>query len=324
MTKREDAESELAERPGAKGGARAEEKAKRDRDEPAENKFAPPPPPRDGTPAGSSAKELADKAVAPREEASVPLAKAAQSSAPARKPAPAIAPSPGQAQGGLDDLLAGGSQRARGAGGTTSGKGALGGLAAGPQSKSESYGSGARAAQPAPATLQPTANEMRRQAPIAAAAPPAAAPAPSAPPPPAAVTKSRAKKSSDVMADEAYEGAPEASAAKDEKQVAGKNNANDTIMQRADRLFAEGRWTEAAALYRELLRREPRSDDAERWRRRLVAAENAEVNEKRNASVAAKRAAPAQGKADAESAAKPAAKAAPAKASKAAATDVAR
>ena len=94
-------------------------------------------------------------------------------------------------------------------------------------------------------------------------------------------------------------------------------------MQRADRLFADGRWAEAAALYRELLRRDPRGDDAERWRRRLVAAENADVNEKRNASVAAKRAAPAQGKADAESAAKPAARA-PAKASKAAATDVAQ
>ena len=71
MKKGEDAERELAERPGAKGGTRAEEKSKRDRDEPAENKFAPPPPPRDGTPAGSSAKEWADKAVAPREEAAM-------------------------------------------------------------------------------------------------------------------------------------------------------------------------------------------------------------------------------------------------------------
>ena len=68
--------------------------------------------------------------------------------------------------------------------------------------------------------------------------------------------------------------------------------------QRADRLFAEGRWAEAAALYRELLRRNPRGDDAERWRRRLVAAENADVNEKRNASIAARRAAPAQEKAE--------------------------
>ena len=120
-----------------------------------------------------------------------------------------------------------------------------------------------------------------------------------------------------------YEGAPEASAAKDEKKAVAKNNANDAIMQRADRLFAEGRWAEAAALYRELLRRDPRGDDAERWRRRLVAAESADVAEKRNASVAARRAATAQDKAAAESAAKPAAKA-PAKASKAAATDVAQ
>ena len=44
-------------------------------------------------------------------------------------------------------------------------------------------------------------------------------------------------------------------------------NANETLKQRADRLFAEGRWAEAAAVYRELLRRNPRNDDADRWRR---------------------------------------------------------
>ena len=162
MKKGEDAERELAERPGAKGGTRAEEKPKRDRAELAENKFAPPPPPRDGTPAGSSAKEWADKAVAPREEAAAPVAQAARAAAPARKPAPAKAGSPAQAQGSLDDLLAGASQPTRGAGGTASGKGALGGLA-GPQSKADSYGSGAGAAQPAPAMPRPTTNETRRQ-----------------------------------------------------------------------------------------------------------------------------------------------------------------
>ena len=125
------------------------------------------------------------------------------------------------------------------------------------------------------------------------------------------------------MADEATKVRPRLPPRRTRRRSVAKNNANDALMQRADRLFAEGRWAEAAALYRELLRRDPRSDDAERWRRRLVAAENADVNEKRNASVAAKRAAPAQDKADAESAAKPAAKA-PAKASKAAATDVAQ
>ena len=82
MKKGEDAERELAERPGAKGGSRAEEKPKRDRAELAENKFAPPPPPRDGTPAGSSAKEWADKAVAPREEAAAPVAQAARRQRP--------------------------------------------------------------------------------------------------------------------------------------------------------------------------------------------------------------------------------------------------
>ncbi len=311
--KSEDARREIAERPAFPGGGRADEKAKRDRDEPAENRFAPPPPPRDGTPAGSSAKEWADKSVTPREQAAAPAA-TARSSSPARKAAPAASP---RAQGSFDDLM-GESGGPRAGGGTASGKGALGGLA-GPQSKSETYRSGGGAAQPAPAASRPTTNEMRQQAPVAAPVP-AAAPAPSPPPP--ALTKSRAKKS-DVGAEEMNEGGVEATGAKDAKKGVANSNGNDALMLRADRLFADGRWAEAAAIYRELLRRDPRSDDAERWRRRLIAAENAELNEKRNASVAAKRAAPAQDKADGESAAKPPAKA-PAKASKAAATDVAQ
>src|SRR5262249_54389322 len=81
----------------------------------------------------------------------------------------------------------------------------------------------------------------------------------------------------------------------------------ETLAQRADRLFAEGRWGEAAEAYRELLRRDPRNDDAERWRRRLIAAENADTSE-RNAIIARKRAAAAKSasQAPAPEAAKPA------------------
>jgi hypothetical protein len=43
----------------------------------------------------------------------------------------------------------------------------------------------------------------------------------------------------------------------------------------ADRLFAAGRWVEAANAYRELLRRDPRNPDAARWRKRLAAAQAA-------------------------------------------------
>jgi hypothetical protein len=290
---------------------RADEKAKADRDDALENKFAPPPPPRDGTPAPRIMKEGADKAPAPREEARAPVADLPKSVAPSRKAAPA------QALGNLDDLLGGESGR-RAGGGSVNGKGALGGLA-GPSSKSDGAGAGAAQAAPRAATSE------SRSAPVAAPAPSAA---PTAPAPPAALAKSRAKSSHEI-ADESYEAAAEAAPAKDEKKAAARNSTNETILLRADRLFAEGRWAEAAALYRELLRRDPRNDDAERWRRRLVAAENAEITAQRNANLAAKRAAPAQDKAEAESAARagkqqqqPAAK--PAKASKAAAADVAQ
>jgi hypothetical protein len=305
MKKAEEAGPRFADAPPAKAGGRADEKQKSDRDQ--EYKFAPPPPPRDGVPAGRIAKE-ADKAPM-REQAEASKMDLPRSSAPSRKAAPAIVAAPAPAQG-IDDLLSGG-QRPGGAG-SLSGKGALGGVAAS-RNKSDGYGSGAGAAQPAPAAPRPSANEASR-APVAASS--VAAPAP---PPPAALGQSRPKSASvGSVADEDYE----ATASKQEKKTASKVTANDALMQRADRLFAEGRWAEAAALYRDLLKRDPHGDDAERWRRRLAAAENAEIAERR-ASVAAKRAAPPAEAESAPRAAKPSAKAAP-KPAKAAATDSAQ
>jgi anti-sigma factor RsiW len=49
----------------------------------------------------------------------------------------------------------------------------------------------------------------------------------------------------------------------------------ETLVQRADRLFTDGRWVEAAVAYRDLLRQQPNAPDAGRWRQRLVAAEAA-------------------------------------------------
>lgn len=48
--------------------------------------------------------------------------------------------------------------------------------------------------------------------------------------------------------------------------------AQETLLQRADRLFTQGRWAEAAIAYRDLLRLQPNSPSADRWRRRLSAA----------------------------------------------------
>ena len=94
-----------------------------------------------------------------------------------------------------------------------------------------------------------------------------------------------------------FEGEESAAAApqgKAEQKPGTKIGATETLIQRADRFFAEGRWTEAAAAYRELLRTDPRNHDAERWRQRLVVAnQNADVSE-RPATVAKRKAAPSR------------------------------
>jgi len=49
----------------------------------------------------------------------------------------------------------------------------------------------------------------------------------------------------------------------------------ESPVARADRLFAQGQWMAAARAYRELLRRDPNNGDAARWRQRLAASEEA-------------------------------------------------
>ena len=270
------------------------------RNQPMDGRFAPPPPPREE---GTTVKRKAP--VAAYSEAD----EARSPSTPARRAAPSLgAPRPPG-----DDALGGaGSRRARLAQ-------ALSRAAGVPlRGKADGFGSGAAQAAPPPA---PARNEVAKRAISAPASPPVAEAAPAMappPPPPAPAAKPRAKKSAEYAPEEAY--AAEGDAKKEEKQSNSsvRSNANDTLLQRADRLFADGRWAEAAAIYRELLRRDPHSDDAERWRRRLAAAETAEVNE-RNANLAEKR--------NAENARtrKPAAPAKASKASgKAAATDAAQ
>src|SRR4029079_15504707 len=84
----------------------------------------------------------------------------------------------------------------------------------------------------------------------------------------------------------------EAETKSEKKRKSGGSKAygSEALAQRADRLFAEGRWAEAAEVYRELLQRDPRNEEADRWRRSLVAAESAD-NSEHNASVAERRAA---------------------------------
>jgi anti-sigma factor RsiW len=89
-------------------------------------------------------------------------------------------------------------------------------------------------------------------------------PAPAAEPRPAPVSAHVAKSSRGRAATEESE-----SEASDQAAV------HETLVQRADRLFTQGRWAEAAIAYRDLLRQQPSSPAAERWRRRLAAARSA-------------------------------------------------
>jgi hypothetical protein len=257
------------------------------RDQPMDGRFAPPPPPREE---GTTVKRKAPVSESVEKEADEGRA----SSTTARRAAPA-ARAPSQP---LDDLAGAAAKPAASAG--PGGPVAGGGV---PRGKADGFGSGAAQAAPAPAAPAPARNEAAKRA----VAPPAAEPAPAMTPPPA--PKPRAKKSAEYSPEAGYAAADEDAQAKEEKKQANvRSNANETLLQRADRLFADGRWSEAAAIYRDLLRRDPHNDDAERWRRRLAAAETAEGNE-RNANLAEKRAA------ESARTRKPAA---PAKASKAA------
>ncbi|HEY5447233.1 MAG TPA: zf-HC2 domain-containing protein [Polyangia bacterium] len=312
-------EGPFAEPPPAKPApapAAAEEKAYRDqhlaKQKAADRTFAPPPPPKAA--ASVSANKAADKI------ADDPFAAEAPVDAPPalRGPAPSRrTKAPSQAQGELDSLMTGEGERPRGGGGNA--LGSVGGVGSvGTTSKGDGYGSGAGAAPRTATAPRPTAGDASRAAQAPAAAP-VQATAPPPPPPAPVATKSRAKRSAELEADEGYVAAEpgKAQQSKDEKKAGGKNAETETLLQRADRLFADGRWAEAAAIYRELLRRDPRNEDAERWRRRLVAAENAEV-EQRNANVAAKR---AEQKRDSAESAAPARKQAAPKASKATSTE---
>lgn len=68
----------------------------------------------------------------------------------------------------------------------------------------------------------------------------------------------------------------ESAAAPEESRATDKSKASaETAVERANRLFTEGRWAEAAAAYRELLRRDPNNAEAPRWRQRMAVAEAA-------------------------------------------------
>jgi hypothetical protein len=101
---------------------------------------------------------------------------------------------------------------------------------------------------------------------------PAAAPPPPPPPAPAAAPAPAAPR--------AVAPAPARAAAKSEAPAAeglvapagsGAGAERESPAARADRLFAQQRWAEAAVAYNQLLRDDPRNAGAARWRQRLAA-----------------------------------------------------
>ncbi|HMF42033.1 MAG TPA: zf-HC2 domain-containing protein [Polyangia bacterium] len=253
--------------------------------------FAPPPPPREA-PARAKAGKTANKAMAEKEGFEDNVLKGGETDR-AEAPPPVAKPSPPARS--LDSLLNNAQPAKAPAGGGAAGP-------AGPREKADGYGSGVAQGSVAP-DLRNEATTKRAApavavAPVTASAPmPAAPPAPA--PPPAPASRARAAKASADYDAEEMEAAP-AAAKKEKKPASNNRGATETLAQRADRLFAEGRWTEAAEAYRELLRRDPHNDDADHWRRRLIAAENADVSG--NTIIARKRAAAGEAKSGAKAA----------------------
>ncbi|MFL5305599.1 MAG: anti-sigma factor family protein [Polyangia bacterium] len=103
-----------------------------------------------------------------------------------------------------------------------------------------------------------------RQGSAGAATPPAAASSAKAHAAP------RAMKKAEAPAVEQFE-APAAAASTAPRAAGGR----ESPVARADRLFTQARWAEAAIAYRELLRDDPRNPEVPRWRQRLAACEAA-------------------------------------------------
>jgi hypothetical protein len=128
-----------------------------------------------------------------------------------------------------------------------------------------------RAEVPAP---EPAKTASRGPSMAASALPAAAAPPPMvAPtPPPRPTPQKQAAAAREEEASYAPAAAMEEVAAEHKKGKAQSGPSLDETVRRADRLFADRRWNEAAEAYRELLRRYPAHSDAGKWRSRMDSA----------------------------------------------------
>jgi hypothetical protein len=141
----------------------------------------------------------------------------------------------------------------------------------------------------AAADVQKAKPKANKRAPEPAPPPVASPPPPAAsPPPPAEASAAMEEESAEAPPPRREKAEDKKSAPAPAPSAAGKGRAAETPVQRADRLFAEGRWMEAASAYRTLLRDDPKNGDADRWRKRLALAEGEIVASQRAAAKAAK------------------------------------
>lgn len=101
--------------------------------------------------------------------------------------------------------------------------------------------------------------------------PAAAAPAPMAAPTPPARPTAKKQAAAEALEEASYAPAAvlEEEAAEHRKAKAQPGPSLDENVRRADRLFADRRWSEAAEAYRELLRRYPGHSDTGKWQSRV-------------------------------------------------------
>lgn len=136
----------------------------------------------------------------------------------------------------------------------------------------------ARYAAPPPSSAGSFAAPAPAQAPVYAeeeARVPAAQPRPHrneqpTPPPPTPSKKKEARAT--AGAGESFADAEIAAADKGAARERKDTSSLDESVRRADRLFADGDWSAAAAAYQDLLRRFPSAKDAPKWRERMNSA----------------------------------------------------
>jgi hypothetical protein len=146
-----------------------------------------------------------------------------------------------------------------------------------------------RLQQPSPAPAGAAGPAVRRPA----APAPVATRAKTPPPPPAPRQTERAESKSAAAEPE---GAEEGRARDDSREGEKSQSAIDALARRAERLFAEQRWAEAVAAYRDLLRRAPGHPSAKLWKSRIESSVIAAARE--SAPPSATRAPPPAAKAE--------------------------